>query len=401
MKTKLIFLVSSILLLVSSFPALAGNNITITCSSADTCTNSSSLPIFDETNIAPGYIVSPAPILTVINQRQNDECNLTFSAGNLAGSSDLLSKISLSITSLGNVDYAGNISSLLDGESRSLGIIPPSSDRQYVWTTSFDQDAGNDLKNTSAKFDLDFNFSCDLPPTPTPTPIATSTPVPTSKIQDPGSNNSGSVLGVASAPSCNDTAPKGAPILSGIIAGVNSATLTWLPAPAPVSYYLIAYGTSPGKYLYGNPNVGGPGTTSYTVTNLSANTTYYFVVRAGNGCAPGPFSAELSSTPGGVVLPASQIPPGFQPGVLGETTEPTPTITPPTGEVIGVNTSCQQNIIPFIISLIIFIISSFLYFKLRLKLVLSILIISIILSIVFFPNCLWYFYISNFKLIKN
>ncbi len=102
------------------------------------------------------------------------------------------------------------------------------------------------------------------------------------------------------APVCNDVAPAGAPTLISVIAnGNNSVTLTWTPAIGPVSYYLVAYGTQPGVYLYGNPNVGGSGTTSYTVNNLSGGTTYYFVVRAGNGCMPGPFSNELSNAPTG------------------------------------------------------------------------------------------------------
>jgi hypothetical protein len=389
---KILVLISY--LLVLPVPALAGNNITITCNNGGRCSTPPSLPIFTETNIAPGYIVSPAPVLTIVNHRPKDECHLTFLANNLIGSSDLLSKISLSVTSLGVINYAGNISNLLDGNPRSLGIIPPSSDRQYTWTTSFDQDSGDSLQNTSAKFDLDFNFSCDLPPTPTPTlpAKASATVGPTSTINDQHSN-SGSVLGAISAPTCNDTAPKGAPILTGVIAGTNSATLTWLPAPAPVSYYLVAYGTSSGKYLYGNPNIGGPGTTSYTITNLSPNTTYYFVVRAGNGCAPGSFSEELSVVPQGIILPANQSPPGFQPGILGEIIEePTPAL--PTTTAVEAN-SCQHNPMLFLISLIVFAFSFFLYFKLRLKLILPILIISTILIIFFFPNCLRHFSILN------
>jgi hypothetical protein len=44
---------------------------------------------------------------------------------------------------------------------------------------------------------------------------------------------------------------------------------------------------------YGVPNAGGRETTNYTINGLSAFTTYYFMVRAGNNCMPGDFSNEL------------------------------------------------------------------------------------------------------------
>lgn len=102
-------------------------------------------------------------------------------------------------------------------------------------------------------------------------------------------------------PSCHDSAPTNAPVLqSAISMGANHITLTWTKAADPVNYYLIAYGTASGDYIYGNPNVGGNDTTSYSVGGLVTGTTYYFVVRAGNGCAPGSYSNELAATVGGI-----------------------------------------------------------------------------------------------------
>jgi len=376
---KILFL-SSYFLVFPISPALAGNNVTITCSAADTCTTSSPLPIFDEKNIYPGFISSPAPVLTVVNQRSADECNLTFFAGEFSGSSALTAKINLSITSGSTVYYASPLSDLLDGSSHQLGIIAPSSSRRYTWTPSFDQNADNDYQNLTAKFNLDFNFSCS-PPAPTLTPTAT----PTGSA---GASGEGTVLGAASAPTCGDKAPAGAPILTSAVAGINSVTLTWLPAPAPVSYYLIACGTSSGKYLYGNPNVGGPGTTSYTITNLSANTSYYFVVRAGNGCAPWPFSGELLATPSGRIFPAGQAPPpGFQPGVLGEVTQPMETITPAAGETFGAISSCQENIIPLIVGLIVSVLSILRYQKRKERMILLLVVASALAVIYFWPWC--------------
>lgn len=113
--------------------------------------------------------------------------------------------------------------------------------------------------------------------------------------------------GGGGAPSCNDQAPGGAPTLVSAVASGTTVTLTWSPAPDPVSYYLVAYGTSPGNYIYGNSNVGGRDTRSYTVGGLNPDTTYYFAVKAVNGCTPGPFSNELSNTSGrgGAVLGAA------------------------------------------------------------------------------------------------
>jgi len=98
-------------------------------------------------------------------------------------------------------------------------------------------------------------------------------------------------------PTCNDTAPGSAPkLISAAAISTSQITLKWEEAADPVTYYLVSYGTSPGNYIYGNPNVGGDGTTSYTVGSLAAGKKYYFAVRAGNGCTPGAFSSELSAT---------------------------------------------------------------------------------------------------------
>lgn len=118
-----------------------------------------------------------------------------------------------------------------------------------------------------------------------------------------GSNGSVTITFTASA-SCSDTAPGSIPhLISAVGNGTNQVTLTWTDATDPVSYYLLAYGTASGQYIYGNPNIGGQGATSYTIGSLTAGKTYYFAIRAVNGCTSGAFSNEISAIAGGTPTP--------------------------------------------------------------------------------------------------
>lgn len=147
------------------------------------------------------------------------------------------------------------------------------------------------------------------------------------------SGNGGGGDGLArppGAPTCNDQRPGNAPhLISAVVSGQNKVTLHWSEASNPVTYYLVTFGNKPGQQLYGNPNVGGKGTTSYTVSSLSSNQKYYFKVRAGNGCQPGDFSNEVAVIPAGAVL-TGNVPAGFAQGVLGVNTV-TPSASPSLG----------------------------------------------------------------------
>jgi len=102
---------------------------------------------------------------------------------------------------------------------------------------------------------------------------------------------------------CYDSPPGSTPqLISAFAKGSNQIVLTWTGAASPVSHYLLSYGFTSGQYIYGNPNVGGQGTTSYTVGSLSPGKKYYFVVKAVNGCTPGNFSNEVSTIAGGSVV---------------------------------------------------------------------------------------------------
>lgn len=103
---------------------------------------------------------------------------------------------------------------------------------------------------------------------------------------------------------CYDSPPGSTPqLISATANGSSQIVLTWTIATNPVTNYLVSYGLASGQYIYGNPNVGGQGTTSYTVGSLSPGKKYYFVVQAVNGCTPGSFSNEVSTTAGGIVIP--------------------------------------------------------------------------------------------------
>jgi hypothetical protein len=215
--------------------------------------------------------------------------------------------MNISIVGGTTVIWSGSVDEFYGQDKIGMGIFAPDANLDYDFTVLMSSGANDDYQGEETVFDLTLGFWGEL----------SSTPTPTSTSESGGGDAGGEVLGTGvSASTCNDTAPTSVPTITNITPGTNSATLNWSPAGDPVSYYLIAYGTSPEQYLYG-ANVGM--TTSYTVNNLSGGTTYYFVVRAGNGCTPGTFSVEASATPGGIPVagPAT----GFAEGVLGEATE--------------------------------------------------------------------------------
>ena len=113
------------------------------------------------------------------------------------------------------------------------------------------------------------------------------------------SNNSSS----NSAPSCNKTPPGAkAPWLYGAITQDSGSILLYFtPADDPVEHYALEFGTKSGEYIWGATTIGGKETRTYLVKSLSPNTTYYFRVRAGNECAVGGWSNEISATTKGYI----------------------------------------------------------------------------------------------------
>jgi hypothetical protein len=119
------------------------------------------------------------------------------------------------------------------------------------------------------------------------------TPTPSSSTNTSTSSNTST----AKAPECADTKPFASPDLFQIDTNQNTATLYYVPAKDPVDRYYISYSTKENSFLYGVEYNQGycSGVLSYTINYLLPNTTYYFTIRAGNGCMPGDWSTVLEA----------------------------------------------------------------------------------------------------------
>ncbi|MDW7676171.1 MAG: fibronectin type III domain-containing protein, partial [Bacillota bacterium] len=89
--------------------------------------------------------------------------------------------------------------------------------------------------------------------------------------------------------------PPAAP--TNLAASAQSATsirLTWTKGSGTVDYYSIERKTSGGSYSEIQPNISS-GSTSFDDSSLSANTTYYYRIRAFNSGGPSPYSNEANA----------------------------------------------------------------------------------------------------------
>lgn len=121
-------------------------------------------------------------------------------------------------------------------------------------------------------------------------------------------SSSSSGVSTTSAPGCGDLAPTNNPHLFQIDTKTTSATLYFTPVNQHLTYYYIAYGLRPGDERYGVQFPHGlyNGVISYTINHLTPNTSYYFKVRGGAGCASGGWSNILSARSAGFIIASPQ-----------------------------------------------------------------------------------------------
>lgn len=107
------------------------------------------------------------------------------------------------------------------------------------------------------------------------------------------------------APVCSDQVPGSkAPWLYGAITQDSGSILLYFTsADTPVSKYVLEFGTKSGDYPFGVQDMGvnSRGQMTFLVQSLSPSTTYYFKIRASNGCATGDWSNEISAKTRGLV----------------------------------------------------------------------------------------------------
>lgn len=298
----------------------AGTNISVSCNLTTCTATPESTPLFNESNIWPGYSVTQQITATnTTNQNgqlgldANEQVSDNEDSFQALATDSLANKILIEIhkgTANGPIVYGGGsttLQNLYDAGQVALGLIGPTQQGKYFLKATLDPQIGNEHMAANTAFDFTAGFEF--------TPIQ-----PTNSPQVQGTNNSsggtGGTSGVTT-PVCKDRTPTGFPVLTATAVG-GQVNLQWT-AVQGASHYAINFGTQPGIYIYGNNNVGN--VTTYTVSGLTSGTQYFFQVLGINGCAPGRRSNE--ATTAGRLLPAStQVgrPAGFSPDqVLGVT----------------------------------------------------------------------------------
>ncbi len=269
---------------------------TITCDETSGCSGSTG-PLFKETNMAPLDAITRT-VTAQNNYPENRDFAVEIISATFADSMPSLAQIlSVEVTEQESTAVVYGPETIEDWKNEGyviLSNVPTGENKHYDFTVTM-ANVGNDYQEKKLTFDLNLGFEV-LPPSPSPA--------------------SRGVGGPVGAPVCTDTKP-GLPtnFAASDGPGTGEVSLSWTPPAQPYTYFLIAYSDSsdwPPKW--GNPDVGN--VTSYTVLGLGSGT-YWFWLRAGNGCMPGDFVGPISPGTIAGVPGAGPVAPGFLPGVLG------------------------------------------------------------------------------------
>ncbi len=292
-------IVTFIFLFLTALPVTAAD-LNIDCPGAADCSKTGTDPLFTSTD--DGYWYPGRILIKTINlKNSSSEIREMAIKGEKTSSSILEEVMQISIIGETTTIWSGSVADFYGRDKIGMGIFDSGADLDYDFRVSMSIEANDDYQNEETIFDLILGFWGE----PISTPAPTITPT------------QGAVLGAGvSAPVCTDVKP-GLPTNFAASAGFGAGevSLSWTTPAPPYTYFLIAYSDSsdwPPKW--GNPDVGN--VTSYTVSGLGSGT-YWFWLRAGNGCMPGDFVGPIS--PGAIagVPGAGPVAPGFLPGVLG------------------------------------------------------------------------------------
>lgn len=331
------FLAIFILLLFTFVSPAFAVDLSVTCTSSTCSLTPSSGALFNEASFAPGQSVTRT--ISVQNNNVNDDCYLELKTKNISDPNNLapvlFTVIKNSTTDIfGKSDgiSAANIKKLkdvFDSGYISLGTISKSSSKSFYWVATFDPTVNNDFQGRQTTFDFDMSFTCGVVPA--------------------------EVLGTStSSLSCSDATPANPTNFNAVLgANPGQVILSWNSLADPHTYFLVAYSdnsTWPPKW--GNPNVGNG--TGYTVSGLGTGT-YYFWLRAGNGCQPGGYTGPVSVTIASGAAGGGGTAEGFTQGVLGtqdNINSDAATASPEIVNVLGAQTSWWQRywwLLPLII----------------------------------------------------
>lgn len=350
------FLFTLLLLLTFLLPskALAANDLVIECNGGGSCSSTPSLPIFDDSGLYPGQIITSQVVVKNTSSYTGD---FAFQINNLS-SSDVSQVIDFVISD----DLAGTSAvygpvqlSTLDGSYVMLNNFTALEERTYYFHAIFDSTAGNEYQNLNSSFDLVLGFEF-VKDTPSGT-VA-------------GATTSDRSFSPARAPQCdNENLFAAGPANFQLLGQTNnSMTLSWSPVDQ-ASGYAIFFTRADGEAYSVLPSMIPSGATQYTINNLAAaNYSVEIVAVGGNeDLCSSPRSSLVVSVVGPLVIgrPVTQ-----EGDVLGKEIDENgvENFVEEGDKVLGAADSCQ-NSKKYLFSLLIlqFILVGVVYFIYRSK----------------------------------